>query len=147
MRCAGRLTVTLTLLLCVITGCAAPAKDPAEVPVEAGGGQEVQVSIQNQSDESIRCVAVLAHFVTRTLPPIASGQVQAFTLVRDPTAGTLSYGSHGVHPMMLENLLCGTQSDWTASSRDLPLLTVRSDEARRFDFRCALADGVVACRP
>ena len=104
---AGCPPLALAALLCVVAGGA----------LRAAEAETIQVRIENATGGAIRCVAVLAHFVTRTLPPIPSGQVHEMTLERDPKTGTLSYGYHGIHPMMLENLLCGTVPDWTASSR------------------------------
>ena len=107
--------------------------------------QPVQLRIENATGEAIRCVAILAHFVTRTLAPIADGEIREVTLGRDPSDGSLSYGSHDGDPMLLENLLCGAVSDWAASSRDLPILKLRADEALLFDVRCALDRRKLAC--
>jgi hypothetical protein len=134
---AGRLPLAVAAVLC-LAACAAPGAEET---------QPIQVRIENATGEALRCVAVLAHFVTRTLPAIPSGRAHEMTLERDPKTGTLSYGSHGAHPMMLENLLCGTVPDWTASSRDLPVLSMRSGEAVRFDYRCTLSGETVACVP
>ena len=111
------------------------------------GRQPIQVRIENATGEPLRCVAVLAHFVTRTLPPIPGAGAIQVTLERDPEAGGLSYGSHGKNPMMLENLLCGTEADWSATARDLPILPLRSGEARNFNYRCGLLRAAVNCAP
>ena len=111
----------------------------------ADDGQLVELQIENYSEEPIRCVMILAHFVTRTLPPIPTGDTFRTTLERDPVQGTLSYGSFGDHPMMLENLLCGTLSDWTGTSRDLPIVTMRSEPSTRFNYRCTLVNNRIAC--
>jgi len=137
MTRAGRLPLALATVL-FLAACAAPGAEEV---------QPIQVRIENATGETPRCVAVLAHFVTRTLPPIPSGRAREMTLERDPKTGTLSYGSHGDHPMMLENLLCGTVPDWTASSRDLPVLNMRSGAAARYDYRCTLSGETVACVP
>ena len=113
----------------------------------AADAQPVQVRIENTTGEAIRCVAVLAHFVTRTLSPIVDGETREITLGRDPNDGSLSYGSHDGDPMLLENLLCGTVSDWTASARDLPILQLRGDRAIQFEVRCALERRKVLCSP
>lgn len=107
--------------------------------------RSIQVRIENASGEPLRCVAVLAHFVTRTLPRIPGAGAIQVTLERDAKAGGLSYGSHGKHPMMLENLLCGTEVDWSTTARDLPVLPLRSGKAREFSYRCGLVRGTVNC--
>ena len=137
MTRAGRLPLVLAAMICVV----------AEGALRAADAETIQVRIENAAGGPIRCVAVLAHFVTRTLPPIPSGQAHEMTLERDPKTGTLSYGYHGIHPMMLENLLCGTVPDWTASARDLPVLSMRSGAAVRYDYRCTLSRETVACAP
>ncbi|MEM7224143.1 MAG: hypothetical protein AAF495_14270 [Pseudomonadota bacterium] len=111
----------------------------------AADPQNIHLRIENASEVSIRCVMVLAHFVTKDMPPIPSGSSYTTTLIRDPDQGTLSYGSFDDHPMMLENLLCGSLSDWTTTSRDLPILNLRSAEATRFHFQCTLQDERLAC--
>ncbi len=104
---------------------------------EPGGPmQPIELRIENHGQQAIRCVAVLAHFVTRDLAPIAPGESLDSTLLRDPATGSLAYGSHGALPMMVENLLCGTVAAWTDSYTDAPLLPVRSDPARRFHVTC-----------
>jgi len=118
-------------------------------PVFAGGTgderEKLSLKVENIAAAEIRCVAVLAHFVTRDLPPIGSGRETEFTLRRNLDDGTLSYGSFGDHPMLLENLLCGVTSDWTATVRDLALSAVRSDPKRQFFFRCGLQKGQIVC--
>lgn len=131
MRRAGVLSLVVALSL--------------SAAARADGPQPLQVRIENATGETIRCVAVLAHFVTRALAPVPGGGSHEITLLREPASGSLSYGSHDGHPLLLENLLCGTTRDWTASARDLPLLPLRTGPAIRFDYRCGLARGGVAC--
>lgn len=104
---------------------------------EPGGpSQPIDLRIENHSRQAIRCVAVLAHFVTRDLAPIAPGASLRTTLLREPATGTLAYGSHAAVPMMIENLLCGTVAAWTDSYSDAPLLAIRSDPDVVFQVAC-----------
>ena len=110
-------------------------------------GETLQLRIENGGGEPIRCVAILAHFVTRALPAIPEAGNVELTLRRDPADGGLSYGSHGAQAMMLENILCGSDNDWTASARDLPLQRLRSEPASRFTYRCTLETAGMTCTP
>ena len=110
-------------------------------------GEPLHLRIENDSTEPIRCVAILAHFVTRPLPAIPETGSIDLTLRRDRQDGSLSYGSHGTEAMMLENILCGSDSDWTTSARDLPLQRLRSEPASRFTYRCALEAAGMTCTP
>lgn len=111
------------------------------------GGDTVHLRIENGGAGPIRCQAILAHFVTRSLPAIPGGGAHHVTLLRDRGTGSLSYGAHGGRAMMLENILCGDDGAWTASARDLPLQRLRSVPSSRFTYRCALEAGRMACVP
>ena len=107
--------------------------------------ESLTLRIENGDLETIRCVAILAHFVTRPLPAIAVGDNHEIALLRDPESGSLGFGSHDGSPMMLENILCGRDSNWTDSAGDLPLHGLRSDSATQVAFRCAAPEGRMAC--
>ena len=66
----------------------------------------VRIALINVTDGDIRCVAVLAHFVTVDIPVIPAGDTYRFTLARTADGG-LAMAHHDTGPMMLENLLCG----------------------------------------
>ena len=122
----------------VMLGLAACAAQPET--------ETVKLRIENADAQAIRCQAILAHFVTRSLPEIAAGGAQEVILERDPGQGTLSYGTSDGRPMMLENILCGRVADWTETARDLPLQALRTGTASRFAARCRLRDGRTTCR-
>ena len=132
--------ITAAVAFCAVLGiapvCAGEADD---------GMESLSLKIENATPFDVRCVAVLAHFVTRDLPPVGSQHDIELKLGRNADDGTLSFGSFGNHPMMLENLLCGIASDWTATARDLPLSALRSESDRQFLFRCSLRKGRVIC--
>ena len=111
-----------------------------------GDSGVVRLAIENASGMGIRCVAMLAHFVTVDRPVLASGDTHHLVLQRQ-SGGGLSFGAHDGEPMMLENLLCGTDSAWSASVQDLPLLALRSDEREPWSFRCTADGSKLACEP
>lgn len=131
------LAVTLAAAACV--SLAGPARGD-DSPHEAR--RTVQVSLANRTPAPIRCVAVLAHFVTRDLGPAAPGERLRIRLERGPD-GALAFGRHGASPMFVENLLCGTVTDWQRTARDVPLQALRSGPGRSFVFSCTLATHVV----
>ncbi len=105
----------------------------------------VELTIRNQGQGPLRCVAVLAHFVTRDFPPIGPGEEMRVALARQPESGGLALGRHEGHPMMLENILCGGLEDWSASYSDLPILPIRSGQARHYAFACRV-EAKLLCR-
>ena len=135
------MTRACRLLLAATIACGTAACDRA--PGAAGGdGREVRLAIENASGDRLRCVAVLAHFVTLALPAIPAGGRLELALWRGDD-GSLAYGSSGGRAMLVENVLCGTDSRWTAI--DLPLLALRTGNSRR--FRCAGTGEALACAP
>ena len=100
------------------------------------GGEPVSLSVVNASAGTLRCVAVLAHFVTREVGSMAPGEALHMELLREPASGALAYGDNAGKPMMLENLLCGEPARWQASYGDVPLLALRAATGRRFVVRC-----------
>lgn len=101
---------------------------------------EIALRIDNGSQQPLRCVAVLAHFVTRDLPTLAADSSITIHLGRDQGDGSLSYGHHGDKPLLLENLLCGLVTDWTASRQDVPLRNLRAMPAKSYSIACHSAD-------
>ncbi len=114
-------------------------------PALAASEEPITLTIENQTAAPLRCVAVLAHFVTRDLPEAAPNQALTVTLERNLSQGTLAYDKHGSIPMMLENILCGDAARWDDTRADLPLLALRSDPAPRFIMTCRNGEGLT-CR-
>jgi hypothetical protein len=127
--------------LCFFAACS-----PLQGPQEPALPGEIALSIHNNSQDALRCVTVLAHFITRDLPILQPGESLGITLGRDRGDGSLSYGDHGGKPMLLENILCGGTTDWTASRQDLPLKALRTAPADRFRVTCR-GGGSLACDP
>lgn len=102
----------------------------------------IRIALANVTNGEIRCVAVLAHFVTVDLPVIPAGDTYRFTLVDTPDGG-LAMAHHDMGPMMLENLLCGMHEDWSRSVGDTNLAAV---SGRERTFRCSAEGDRLACR-
>ncbi|MGF1627200.1 MAG: hypothetical protein ACFCVH_20145 [Alphaproteobacteria bacterium] len=109
-----------------------------------GGFAPVTVDLKNESPRAMRCVVLLAHFVTRTPDPVASGGEVSLMFERQPGSGVLAYGSHAGSPMLVENLLCGADHDWDGTRADIPLTTIRSGNASAYVVTCRL-EGRVVC--
>lgn len=102
----------------------------------------IRIALANATDADIRCVAVLAHFVTVDLPVIAAGDTYRFTLVDTPDGGlAMTHDDSG--PMMLENLLCGMHENWSRSVGNIDLAAAPDHERT---FRCSTDKGRLACR-
>jgi len=141
----GRVGLRRGCTAAVVALCAVLGASPVFAGEAGDSAESLSLRIENATQSDVRCVAVLAHFVTRDLPPVGSQHEIEFMLGRNAEDGTLSFGSFGNHPMMLENLLCGIASDWTATARDLPLSALRSEPGRKFLFRCSLQNSRVIC--
>lgn len=112
---------------------------------EAATSDALTLTIRNDGADTLRCAAVLAHFMSETLGAIAPGDRLTVMLRRDPANGTLALGPREDRDVPLENILCGRDADWTASKGDLPLSAVRTGAAARLEARCGLSDGRVVC--
>lgn len=102
----------------------------------------IRIALANVTQADIRCVAVLAHFVTVDLPVIPAGDTYRFTLVDTPDGG-LAMTHHDTGPMMLENLLCGMHADWSRSVGNTDLAAA---SGRDRTFSCSTDGDRLACR-
>lgn len=119
-------------------------------PALAGGDEAatfdaLTLTIRNDGADTLRCAAVLAHFMSEPLGAIAPGDRLTVTLRRDRANGTLALGPREDRDVPLENILCGRDAHWTASTGDLPLGAVRTGTVARFEARCDMSDGRVIC--
>lgn len=101
------------------------------------GFAPVAVTFRNAAAGELRCVVVLAHFITRTLDPIPPGGAITLSIERHAPSGTLAYGRHDDAPMLVENILCGSDRDWDATRTDLPLTPIRAGAGD--SFTCTIA--------
>lgn len=101
----------------------------------------IRIALANVTDGDIRCVAVLAHFVTVDLPVIPTGDTYRFTLF-DTADGGLAMAHHDMGPMMLENLICGMHEDWSRSVGNTDLAAV---SGRDRQFKCSADGDRLAC--
>jgi len=102
----------------------------------------VRIALANVTDADIRCIAVLAHFVTVDLPVIPAGDSYRFTLVDTPDGG-LAMAHRDMGAMMLENLLCGLHGDWSRSVTNTDLAAAAGHDRT---FRCSTQGDRLACR-
>lgn len=108
---------------------------------------EVALTIDNQDAGPLRCVAVLAHFVSHDLPVVAPGGQTTLVMLRDSADGSLSLSGHDGRRMMLENLLCGRVGTWTATRGEVPILPVRAMTARALETHCRIDDRLSCSQP
>jgi len=114
-------------------------------PPASAAPDEIALRIRNASQQPLRCVTLLAHFITRDLPTLQPDDSVSIVLGRDPDDGSLSYGRHGDKPMLIENLLCGQVADWSASRQDIPLQTLRATAAESYSIVCRGGGDALAC--
>ena len=112
------------------------------VPVAAGagGGDDgvVELQVRNPGPATLRCVTVLAHFVSLPAAEIAAGDALDVSYFRGAGDGTLYVLRDDGRKMMIENLLCGSTNDWDATRGEVPLLPVRSSSADHMAFSCRI---------
>lgn len=93
----------------------------------------------------LRCILVLAHFVTLEVGLIEPGQSLRLTLARDAADGVLSVRAENGKLMAVENLLCGVSGTWGRTRADVPLAALRVSALGGFRAVCSL-DGRLRCR-
>jgi hypothetical protein len=100
------------------------------------GAAPLQLRLQNAGPVPLRCVLILAHFVSVDLRPMPPGGSTELALLRDSGAGTLVLPRADGRPMMVENLLCGDAGRWAETRGEVPLLALRAATAGRATLAC-----------
>jgi len=106
----------------------------------------VTLSIKNDDPRSLRCTVVFAHWVTVNVDPIASGGTATVAMTRGPEPGALHIARFDGRPMMIENIVCGTEQDWSNSFDQVPLTQVREGATSTYQIECR-AEPRVVCAP
>ena len=106
----------------------------------------VTLSIKNDDAQSLRCTVVFAHWVTTDVGPIASGETATVAMTHGPQLGALHIARFDGRPMMIENIICGADKDWSNSFDQLPLDPVRDSAISAYQIACRAAQRVV-CAP
>ena len=106
-------------------------------------GATVTLSIKNDDTSSLRCSVIFAHWVTTGVGPIAPGEAATVTMTRGPQRGALHIARFDGRPMMIENIICGAEQNWSDSFDQLPLTSVRDDAGSAYRMDCHAAPRVV----
>jgi hypothetical protein len=106
----------------------------------------VTLSIKNDDAQSLRCTVVFAHWVTTDIGPIASGETATVAMTHGPQLGALHIARFDGRPMMIENIICGADKDWSDSVDQLALDPVRDGAISAYQIACRTARRVV-CAP
>jgi hypothetical protein len=114
--------------------------------VASASASTVTLSIKNDDARSLRCTVVFAHWVTTDFGPIASGGTATVAMTRGPQPGALHIARFDGRPMMIENIVCGTDQDWTGSFDQLPLSQLRNSPTSTYQIACRAAPRIV-CIP
>jgi hypothetical protein len=112
----------------------------------AAPASTVTLSIKNDDTQPLRCTVVFAHWITTDFGPIASGETATVTMTRGPQPGALHIARFDGRPMMIENIVCGTEPDWSNSFDQLPLTRVRNNATSTDQIGCRAAPRIV-CTP
>lgn len=102
---------------------------------------DVRLVIENTAKQPIRCIAIVAHFLTKDIGTIEANGTQSigFELYKD---GGLAQGSFKGKAVFIENLRCGADVNWTETSADIPLDLLREDDVATVTAQCTIADRV-----
>jgi hypothetical protein len=103
----------------------------------------VTLSIKNEDSSPLRCSVIFAHWVTTDVGPIAPGQAATVAMLRGPQPGALHIARFDGRPMMIENIICGAEQNWSDSFDQLPLTSVRDDAKSAYQMDCRAAPRVV----
>jgi hypothetical protein len=114
--------------------------------VASAGAATVTLSIKNDDAQSLRCMVVFAHWITTDIGPIASGETATVAMTHGPQPGALHIARFDGRPMMIENIICGADNDWSNSVDQLPLSAVRDSAIAAYQIACRTARRVV-CAP
>ncbi len=109
----------------------------------AAGGDDtnarVDLDLINNDSATLRCVTVLAHFVSLPDLTIEPGETLRVSYFRGMADGTLYILRDDGRRMMVENLLCGRTDDWDATRGEVPLLDVRAAASPHVVMTCRVA--------
>jgi hypothetical protein len=119
---------------------------PLFVAAALAADSTVTLSIKNNDMQSLRCTVVFAHWVTTDVGPIASGETATVAMTHGPQLGALHIARFDGRPMMIENIICGADKDWSNSFDQLPLDPVRDSAISAYQIACRAAQRVV-CAP
>ena len=104
--------------------------------------------LRNDGGTPMRCLLMLAHWVTRDLPVLQAGAETTVTMRRQPEDGALYLPRADGRRMMVETLVCGEDARWGETRGDVPLQPLRQGAARLFAacrigprLRCTVAGG------
>lgn len=112
--------------------------------VVAGGTESedelVELRIRNDADVALRCVTLLAHFVSLPAVDIAPGETFSASYSRRRSDGSLYVLRDDGREMMIENLLCGSSEEWDQTRGDVPLLDLRTSADNQVALTCHIAN-------
>jgi hypothetical protein len=105
----------------------------------ASAGEEVaiEVTVENRSDQPLRCMLVFAHWTTLDFPVIAPGARISVDLNRAADRALFVRRAQDGRPMMLEALHCGHDARWSESLTKIDWSKPMLSEAHSFRLACA----------
>lgn len=119
----------LPALVLLLAACAAPA--PQRAPLA--------LTIRNtEASEPLRCVMVVAHFVSVDVGVIQPGGTRDLDFTRVVDTGSLIVNAADGREMEVENLLCGGDTRWSETRGDVPLMPLRAATKARLEAACDL---------
>lgn len=110
----------------------------------ASGPDGLVLRVETEQARALRCVMVMAHFMSAELGEAVPGVPLDIGLQRDASQGTLFVLSDDGRRQMVENIICGAADDWSATRSDLALQDLRHATETHSVFRCRIA-GRVHC--
>ena len=136
MRSFGRSVLTAFVLVSALT------VDSGRLTAGGTTSEDdlVELKIQNGADVALRCVTLLAHFVSLPAVEVAPGETFSVSYFRRRSDGSLYVLRDDGREMMIENLLCGSSEEWDQTRGDVPLLDVRSSAANQVALTCRVAN-------
>jgi hypothetical protein len=108
----------------LLAGCAAAGDDP------------VTLSIVNAGQAPLRCLVIHGHWVTADVPVIAPGARADVDVLRDPTEKSLFTLREDGRRLMIEQIACGLDRNWSATLAYADVEVARSGDAPRAVLTC-----------
>ena len=106
----------------------------------AGEAVPIEVTIENRSQQPLRCLMVFAHWTTLDLPIVAPGGEISIALNRAADRALFVPRRQDARPMMLEALHCGADRRWSETLLKLDWTMPMLSEERSFRLACGGED-------
>lgn len=107
----------------------------------------VALHITNSTtDQSVRCVVSMAHYITFDLNVVRPDESLDIDLLRGVSSSTLYFKKSSTRLMAVENVICGTHANWSETKRHVELSVLRSTAETELTVHCTYLAEALTCQ-